>query len=251
MLPRCTIIGLLLLAACASIPEPDSRDADALYRAALQAYERRDDQLAQKWLEVLRTQHPASQHADDALFLLAELRFRRGEYVMAAFLYQQVRQAYPNSPYARQALYKTGLAYEELSPPYDRDQDYTDKALQALREFRQLYPGDSLMSDVEWRIRRLRNKLAQREYSIAQLYRKLASPESALIYYDALLQQYGDTEMAELGYVGKIETLLELKRWQEAQQLIELYRRLFPDGVQRRVVETLAANLNHGQRHTP
>ncbi len=250
MLPCCTVI-LLLLAACASLPEPNPRDVEALYRAARQAYERKDDQLAQKWLEVLRTQHPASQYADEALFLLAEIRFRRSEYVMAAFLYQQLRQSYPSSPHARTALYKMALAYEALSPPYDRDQDYTYKALQVLMEFRQLYPGDSLLPDVERRIRQLRNKLAQRDYSIAQLYRKLGSPESALIYYDAVLQQYGDTDVAEFGYVGKIETLLELQRWQDAQQLVELYRRLFPNGTQRRVVEALATNLSHGQRSAP
>ncbi len=245
------IAGLCFLAACAGIPEPDARDAEALYRAALLAYERKEDELAQKWLELLRTQHPTSPHADDALFLLAELRFRRGEYLMAAFHYQQLRQVFPQSPYARQALYKTGLAYEALSPPYDRDQEYTHKALQALAEFRQLYPSDSLLPEIERRIRQLRNKLAQREYSIAQLYRKLNSPESALIYYDALLEQYADTDFVELAYVGKIQVLIALQRWREAQQLIELYRRIFPDGRQRKVVEALAMNLNHERGATP
>lgn len=244
-------ISLFLLGACAGIPEPDPRDVEALYRAARLAYDKREDALAQKWLELIRTQYPASQYADDALFLLAELRFRRGEYVMAAFLYQQLRQAYPQSPYAREALYRIGQAYEELSPPYDRDQEYTLKALQALQEFRTAYPGDSLVPEVERRIRQLRNKLAWREYSIAQLYRKLGSPESALIYYDGLLQQYADTDVAELAYVGKIATLVELRRWQEAQQTVDTYRRLFPNGAYRRTVDDLASVLSHGRNAAP
>ncbi|GBD07438.1 Outer membrane protein assembly factor BamD [bacterium HR21] len=238
---------VLLLGACASIPEPDPRDVEALFRAAQLAYEKKEDMLAQKWLELIRTQYPASQYADDALFLLAELRFRRGEYIMAAFLYQQFRQTYPNSPYARQALYQIGQAYRALSPPYDRDQEYTYKALAALNEFRQLYPGDSLLPEVEQQIRQLRNKLAQREYSIAQLYTKLHSPQSALIYYDGILQQYADTDFVELAWVGKIRALVELGRWAEAQQAIETYRRLFPNGAQRQLVETVAADLNHGK----
>ncbi len=245
---RSAIIGgVCLLAACATLPEPDPRDVEALFRAAKAAYEKKDDMLAQKWLELIRTQHPASQYADDALFLLAELRFRRGEYVMAAFLYQQLRQAYPQSPYARQALYQTGRAYMELSPPYDRDQEYTHKALAALNEFRQLYPGDSLLPAVEKHIHQLRNKLAQREYAIAELYRKLHSPQSALIYYDGILQEYADTDFAELAWVGKIRTLLELGRMDEAQQAIQTYRRLFPNGAQRQVVEAFAARLDNGR----
>ncbi|MEN3027546.1 MAG: outer membrane protein assembly factor BamD [Chlorobiota bacterium] len=244
-------IGLLLLASCTSIPEPDVRNVEALYRAAQQAYEQREDALAQKWLEIIRTQYPASQYAADALLLLADLRFRRGEYVMAAFLYQQFRQVYPQSPNARYALFKLGQAYVELSPPYDRDQEYTYKALQALEEFRQLYPGDSLGGKVEEQIRALRTKLAQRDYSIAQLYRKLQSPESALIYYDAVIEQYSDTDFAELAHVGKIEALMELQRWEEAQRAVEVYRRLFPQGAQRRVVEAIASLLGHARGAAP
>ncbi|MCS7169453.1 MAG: outer membrane protein assembly factor BamD [Candidatus Kapabacteria bacterium] len=198
--------------------------------------------------------HPhavSCKYADDALFLLAELRFRREEYIMAAFLYQQLRQAYPQSVYAREALYKIGLSYIALSPPYDRDQEYTHKALQALMEFRYLYPADSLLPEVERQVRRMRNKLAQREYSVAYLYRKLRSPEAALIYYDTVLQQYTDTDFVELAWVGKIEVLVELGRWYEAQQAVDTYRRLFPDGTQRKVVETLAAALTHGRGVPP
>lgn len=241
------LAGLVCLGACKSIPEPDVRDVEALFRAARLAYERREDALAQKWLEIIRTQYPASQYADDALFLLAELHFRRGEYLMASFLYNQLRQAYPQSPYAREALYKIGQAYSALSPPYDRDQDYTYKALQFLQEFRQLYPADSLTPAVERQIHQLRTKLAQRDYSIAQLYRKLRSPESALIYYDSVVQQYGDTDFAELAFVGKIEVLLQLGRWREAQQAVETYRRLFPNGAQRKLVEALAASVSNGE----
>ncbi len=241
-------IVALVLTACSSLPEPDVRDPEALYRAAQQAFERKETVLAQRWLETIRLQHPASQYADDALFLLAQLHYQQQQYVMAAFFYQQLRESYPQSPYAREALYRIGLSYLQLSPPYDRDQEYTHKAIQAFAEFRALYPEDTLAQDAARQIAQLRAKLAQRDYSIAQLYEKLESPESALIYYNAVLSEYADTPYAEPALVGKIRLLAQLRRTTEALRAIEQYRQSFPQGGYRGAVESIAANLTHDMR---
>ncbi|GIV55857.1 MAG: hypothetical protein KatS3mg040_0625 [Candidatus Kapaibacterium sp.] len=82
--------------------------------------------------DVIRLQYPASEFAPDAQYYLAEISFRRREYVVASFNYSMVRRQYPTHPRAREALYKAALCYVELAPPYDRDQEYTRKAIAAL-----------------------------------------------------------------------------------------------------------------------
>jgi len=154
-----------------------------------------------------------------------------------------MRRQHPSHPRAREALYKAALCYVELAPPYDRDQDYTRKAISALREFIREYPQDTLARQAELQIRRLRNQLAQRELSIAVQYRVLRSPQSALLYYEALIDEYNDTDFVEQAFVGKVEVLLELARYDEAFSTCVLYRQLFPRGALRDRIEQLRQQI--------
>jgi outer membrane protein assembly factor BamD len=185
---------------------------------------------AEKLFELIRLQFSASQYADDAQFYLAEANFNRREYIYAAYNYNMLRRIYPHSDYTRKSLFQSGMCYYKLSPNFDRDQEYTVKAIQTFSEFQTIYPDDSLYNQATNYIKELREKLGHREFFTAELYRKLYSPVSALIYYDAVISDYPDTEYYEPAMYGKIEVLIELKRFDEAKSLIDLYKRLFPNG---------------------
>jgi outer membrane protein assembly factor BamD len=118
---------------------------------------------------------------DDAQYYLAEVNFRRREYILAAYNYNYVRRAYPQSEYAKECMRKSALCYVELSPPFDRDQKYTREAIVALMEYREFYPSDSTFADST--IATLNHKLAERDFRAAEQYRVLYAPRSALVFY--------------------------------------------------------------------
>ncbi|HYF02659.1 MAG TPA: outer membrane protein assembly factor BamD [Patescibacteria group bacterium] len=232
-----------LLAGCASTSTPETGGPENIFNLAKSAYADEDYLEAQRLFDVVKLQYPASQFADDAQYYLAEINFKREEYVLAAFAYTQLRRSYPNSEYYREALFKTALSYYQLSPTYDRDQEYTRRAIQSFADYQMLYAGDSLANESTAKIRELRNKLAQREFSTAELYLKLESPKSAVIYFDAVINDYSDTDFYEQAIAGKAEALSQLRNTEEARRTVDLYVKNFPQGKFRGRMDELAAQL--------
>lgn len=217
--------------------------ADGVYDAAMKAFKDNDFYESGLLFDRLKTQYPTSKYADAAQYYIAEMHFKKGEYIMAVFNYNQLVRSYPSSEFAKIALYKAGLSYIELSPSFDRYQEYTKNAIQVFNEFKSLYAKDSLAVESGKRIVELRNKLAEHDFSTAELYLKLAAPRSSLIYYDAVIADYQDTKFFEPAFVGKIKILARLKRDSEAKEAIRLYRQQFPKGILTEEVDSVAKSI--------
>jgi outer membrane protein assembly factor BamD len=232
-----------LAAGCSSTQSPETGGPENIFNLAKSAYADEDYLEAQRLFDVVKLQYPASQFADDAQYYLAEINFKREEFLLSAFAYNQLRRAYPNSEYYKEALFKAALSYYQLSPSYDRDQEYTKRAIQTFADYQMLYPGDSLANESTAKIRELRNKLAEREFSTAELYIKLNSPKSSVIYYDAVIDEYPDTDYFEQAVARKAEALADLGRSDEARRTIEQYLQTFPQGRFRGRMEEIAAQI--------
>lgn len=97
---------------------------------------------------------------------------------------------------------------------------------------------DSLYAESGKKIVELRNRLAERELITAELYRSLYSNRSAIIYYDAIIDDYPDTEHYETAFAGKIESLIALRRYEDARSMIEIYKKRFSNGILKTSVES-------------
>lgn len=225
-----TILVCSALVACSSSESAKGpRTVDDVWAEAKKAYDNGEWLDAQAKLDVIKLQYPASQFADDAQYYLAEITFERGEYIMAAFNYSMVRKAYPQSEFVRQAMYKTGLCYEKISLPADRDQENTRKAIQAYSDFQAMFMTDSLALDAAKRIRDLRDRLAERNWLIAEHYLNTQVRRAALVHLDAIIDEFPDTKWIEPAIVTKLEILYVQERNDDARALIATYRRLVKD----------------------
>lgn len=221
---------LTFLASCGSSLDTRNMTAENLFEKGKEYLESEDYLESQKMFDLIKLQYPASQYADDAQFYLAELDFKREKYILAAFNYNSLRRVYPSSEYNKQSLYMRSLCYYKLSPPYERDQEYTKKAIESFIEFQSTYPSDSLTTLSDEKIKEMRDKLSKREFSTAELYSKLDDPKAAIVYYDLVIDTYDDTSYFEDSYYGKIKSLIKMKRYEEAQSIIQLYDKTFPSG---------------------
>ncbi len=221
------IVGLIAIS-CSSVEENKvTLTAEDLFNKGMELYKDENYLEAQKIFDALKLQYPASQFADDAQYYLANCYFNREDYIIAAYNFNALRRYYPTSQYYKDAFFKAGLSYYYLAPSFDRDPEYTYKAIQALSEFQSVYSGDSLSNITNQYIDELRNRLAYHDYFTANLYRKLRSPHSALIYYNNVISDYNDSKYYEDAYLGKIEVLFEMKKFVELATTIDLYKSLF------------------------
>jgi len=66
-----------------------------------------------------------------------------------------------------------------------------------LQEFIEDFPGSNHVPDAEKYISKIRNDLARKEYETGRLYLKLEEYDSAIIYFNSLLDEYYDTDFAD------------------------------------------------------
>lgn len=241
------LFGFLLLTiiGCSTSKLPETRSPEEIFNQGMKYFKNEDYKEAKMMFDVIKLQYPASQWADDAQFYLAETNFAQKEFILASFNYNLVRRLYPSSEFVKISLFKSALCYFELSPTYDRDQEYTKKGIQSFQEFQHLYPKDSLYAESGKYISELRNKLAHREYFTAGLYLKMDNPESALIYFDTVINDYDDTEYYEMAYFGKIDILAKFGKKDEALNLIDLYKKNFKNGKYLSNLETIEKTLKN------
>lgn len=229
---------------CSSAKRADGiQTVEDVFREGMQAFEDGNWLEATAKFDIIKLQYPASPVADDAQFYLAEINYKRGEYILAAYNYQMVRRQFPNSEFAKTALLKAADCYYQLSPPPDRDQDYTKKAIQAYSEFQAVFPTDSLALVALGRIQELRSRMAQKLIDAATHYVNTRSLKSALIYYDAVIAEYADTPVIEDALLGKLDVYIQQKKIDEARGVIAMYKKLIRSPNRQGDFDALAQSL--------
>lgn len=220
----------IYLISCGSSGKPENQSAAQVYADGVKYFNDEDYEEAKKYFELIKLQYPASEYADDAQYYMAELYFHRKEFILSAFTFNNLRKIYPGSEYTQEALYKTALCYYELSPKFDRDQDYTKQAIQTFQDFQYLYPDDSLATLASSKIEELREKLAHKEYFTAELYMNMDYPQSAVIYFESVINNYDDTSYLHEAFKGKVDALIYMEKIDEAKETIRIYKNRFPNG---------------------
>lgn len=196
---------------------------------AMKLFEKHDYFEARTQFRIVTLNAPGSSIVDQAQFYLAECHFHMEEYIIAGEEYKKLIRLYPQSEYLDDAQFKIGLAYFKLSPKSDLDQKYTWSAIEEFQRFIEDYPQSDLQDQAQDHLLQVRNKLAKKDFDTADLYRKLAYYESALVYFDEVLARFYDTKYAEPSLYYKAEILFKLEKYDEARDAIHLlldkYRR--------------------------
>jgi outer membrane protein assembly factor BamD len=182
---------------------------------------------------VITLQYQGSGFADKAQYHLAECRFKRGEFLLATYEYNQLKRNYPSSPLVPDAQYKLGLSYYNLAPKSNLDQQYTRKAIEELQTFVEYFPGNEHALDADAKIRELTTRLARKAYETAELYSTMQYYKAAVYYYDDVIEKYHDTEFAPLAYLGKADVLITKEKYQDAYDVLTRFLERYPNSVLR------------------
>lgn len=222
---------LLLLAAAVGISScsgsgnsTQTMTTEERFQEAMRLLEDKEYIKAAEMFDIIVTQDPASDVADDAQFYLAETYYRDEQFKLATFHYNKLLRSFPSSPFYKRGLFQAAMCYFESSPKFDRDQGDTETAIRQFKIFTDLYPDDdSLGTIARERTAELRDKMAQKEFSIAEQYRKLDDPRAALIYYQKVIDLYPDSRYHIPALEEKARALKLLGRDKEAMDAVQKF----------------------------
>ena len=231
----------LLLTACGGGKLRANLTTEERLTEAMKLFEKHDYFEARTQFRIITLNAPGSAIVDKAQFYLAECHFHMDEFIIAGEEYKKLIRLYPKSEYLDDAQFKIGLAYYKLSPKSDLDQKYTWQAIEEFQRFMEDYPQSDLKGEAQNYLMQVRNKLAKKDFDTADLYRKLAYYESALVYFEEVLARFYDTKYAEPSLFYKAEIQFKLEKYVEARDtlylLMDKYRR--------------DANLTEGAKEKP
>src|SRR5690554_1868353 len=237
------ILISLYLAGCASTEETLTYDADARLKFAMALYDDEDYLNAVNEFQAILLQFPGNAIADDAQYYLAMSRFKRGEFVLAAFEFSKLIKNMLASDYIPEAQYMLAECYYQLSPDYSLDQKYTIKAIEEFQAFIDFFPTNNRVAEAENKIVELNEKLAHKEYNNAYIYERLEYYTAALKYYDNVIETYHDTKYAPMAMYDKIKLLIERNRSSEALAEITKFLNRYPANLRVGELQQLKSSL--------
>jgi hypothetical protein len=155
------------------------------------------EDTAFKILDELSVDHAESEVAELAIKTKADYLFARGEHSLAELEYSRLLRAYPRSQYRQFCLKRSAEA--ALAGFYGVDYDETAliEAEERYREYRGAYPLAADQENVDLILDGIRERRAEKEFSIGQYYERTDHPRAAILHYQLALDRWGDTLAAE------------------------------------------------------
>ena len=238
-----SLIIAMLIASCTSTQELIVQGAGETFHDGLDLLQNKDYDRARQEFDVVVKQYPASAYADSAQFYLAQTYYDTEQYLTAAFEFGNVYRNYPSSKLAPEARFMIAKCYAAQSPRVQLDQENSKKAIESFQTFIDYYPSSPLVPKAEQEITNLRNKLADKNLQIAELYSTMGYYKAAVVYYDVILDQYHDSNVADKAALGKVKVLIKRHKDGEARDALKKFYSTFPNSGLKPEADKLAESL--------
>jgi len=216
------LVMMSVLAGCASNikinKEMTSREK---FEVCKQMIEKRKFFQATTELSKLRYEMMGTDIIDQVIYALAEAYRLNKDYPEALVNYQVISKDYPNSPLAIIAQFKTGICYQALSQKAELDQEYTDKAIQTFQDLIESNSQSEYEDSSRYQLKKLNNKLAEKDFKNGLLYYKINQYKSAEIYFKEVILNYFESDWVDSAFYYLALTYLKLDKKDDAEVLLQ------------------------------
>jgi outer membrane protein assembly factor BamD len=226
LLPACSVFNLFGNKEDIIPDDP----ADKLYNEGLYLMNNTHDyKKAAKRFEEVDRQHPYSEWARKALLMSAYAYYEGTSYDDSINAAKRYVTLHPGSPDAAYAQYLIASSYFDQIPDITRDQQRTEKAMQALDEVIRKYPNTEYAASAKRKIEIARDQLAGKEMETARFYQKKRDYIAAINRFKVVITQYQTTRHVEEALTRLTEMYMTLGIVNEAQTAAAVLGHNFPD----------------------
>lgn len=181
----------LLFTGCSSTPEINTNTPEGAFKLG-EKYEK-DERFEEAIVQFtqVKNKFPYSKLATEAELKIAEIHFKREEFVESQNAYQTFKEMHPSHPKIDFVTFRLALSFfKQLPGTIDRDLSVADRAILYFDEVLQSYSSSPYVKEArEYKQKALR-MLADKEYYVANFYLIREKYESALGRFEGLLDKY-------------------------------------------------------------
>jgi outer membrane protein assembly factor BamD len=221
------------LAGCASSKNKSdtkyvARDVDTLYNAAKERMDRGEYKLAAALFDEVERQHPYSVWARRAQLMSAFCYYLARQYSESISSAQRFISIHPGNRDAPYALYLVAMDYYEQIQDVTRDQKITQQALDSMNEVLRRYPDSRFAADARVKVDLIRDHLAGKEMEIGRFYQRRGDWLASVIRFRTVIDQYDTTSHAPEALMRLTESYLALGVPVEAERAAAVLGHNYP-----------------------
>jgi outer membrane protein assembly factor BamD len=217
---------LLALAGCGAATLPAVHSESERLSVARRLHDKGNCTEASELLKTYIANSAGTADVDDAIYLLGDCYLKTKDWALAQGEFERLVRDYPESDSSGSAAFRLGEALQGQSRPRDFDQEFTMRAIDQWHTYLRDYPGHWLNPEAQRRLMESRTRMANKLADTGDLYLRQRLYQPARVYFEQLIDEYGDTPVrprAELGVAicdakqGRRDQALERLRRIESQ----------------------------------
>ncbi len=192
------VLLLILSASCDNFQKvKKSNDMEWKYEKALEYYNNQKYHKAVPLFEELISVYKGTKDVQDIYYYYAYSQFEQENYLVAAYHFNNLYDAFPNGQFAEDCAYMNGYCYYKISPRVSLAQKNTKKAIRAFRKYVKNYPNSERVKKVNKLMDELRLKLEQKAFNAAILYYEMGRYRASAESFTNFLEDYPGSNKAD------------------------------------------------------
>ena len=152
---------------------------------------------AKNQLQIIIENDKGSSISLESYFLIGEAFYYLKNYDEAIYNYNYFSTFSNDIDKVEKAQFMKSKCNYDLSLNYKNDQTQTLLAISSIQEFLDNFPNSPFSNESKIMINELRNKLAKKFYENGRLYLKIKKYESAIFYFNIVINDYYDTKYSD------------------------------------------------------
>ncbi|MGD9811081.1 MAG: outer membrane protein assembly factor BamD [Sphingobium sp.] len=217
------LTAVSLLSACATGKNKAdtayvARDVSTLYNGAKDRLDRGQYKIAAALFDEVERQHPYSPWARRAQLMSAFSYYMNRDYTESVSAAQRFLAIHPGNKDAAYAFYLIALCYYEQIADVTRDQKITQQARDALGELIRRYPTTRYAADARLKLDLVNDHLAGKEMEIGRFYQRRGQWLAATIRFRNVVDDYQTTTHTPEALERLVESYLVLGIPEEAKK---------------------------------
>jgi outer membrane protein assembly factor BamD len=204
------------------------RPAETIYSQALDQMERGQYSLAADIFDEVERQHPYSEWARRSMLMASFANYQANSYEEAISDAERFISLHPGNRSAPYAYYLIAISHFERIMDVGRDQRMTAQAMEALQQVVRRYPQSRYAQDARLKIDMTRDHLAGKEMDIGRWYLRRGYHLAAINRFRNVVQEYQTTSHTPEALHRLVEAYVALGIDTEASEVAAVLGYNFP-----------------------
>ena len=187
-----------------------SEDVAVKFVSATKMYEAKKYGKAIRLFEQIAPAYKGKPSAEKMFYMYSQSLYKTEQYYLAGYQFESFAASYPKSEKIEEASFLGAKSFTFLSPVYSLDQTDTNKAVDKLQNYIDIYPEGQNLAEANSLVKGLREKLEKKAFENAKIYNTISDYKAAMVAFDNFIINFPGTPYKEKALYYKLDSAYSL-----------------------------------------